>query len=113
MALTVQVPAAVNVNVTPLVPLTLQTAAEAVATVKTTAPPGAVALSVTGVLLTVPDVGGEDQVMICDCEVKPGAVLSPPPQAVTSNADAIALAERMRDWLMFFKGCLRNLVMLI
>ena len=61
MALTTQLPAAAKVRV---VPLTLHTSLLSLATVKTTVPPEAEALNVSGVP-TVPVVGAEDQVMVC------------------------------------------------
>jgi len=64
--LTTQLPSAAKVRV---VPLTLHTALLVLGTVKTTVPPEAVALKVSGVLPTVPVVGGEVQVMVCG--VKP------------------------------------------
>ena len=61
-ALTTQVPAFKNARVVPLVPLTLHTSL-VLGTVKTTAPPGAVALRVAATP-TVP-VLGADQVIDC------------------------------------------------
>lgn len=87
--------------------MTLQKEADAVATVNTTVPPVAVAVSGTSGLPTFPSVGAEVQVIVC--AVNAGGELLPPPQAVISNTDAIALTERMMDCLMFFKGCLRVL----
>ncbi len=59
--MTTQLPAAAKVRV---VPLTLHTSLLVLGTVKTTVPPEAVAVKVSGVP-TVPVVGGDDHVMVC------------------------------------------------